>query len=138
VEDGAVAVNDPDHPDVVEGDDPAHRRRDAIEHVLQLDRLRRDLGDLGEHRRDRLGVDRLEPAGDQRHVFHSWISGWKGAAVRFSMLHMAVAIGTNFSGAREAAATARGGARNRLRYSALITPHQASLEAARAAWPMAQ
>ena len=48
--DRPVALDDPDHPHVVERDHPANGSRDAVEDVLQLERLRGDLGDLDQDR----------------------------------------------------------------------------------------
>jgi len=48
VEDGVVPVDETDHAHVVEGDELADGGRDPVEHVLELQGLRGDLGDLGQ------------------------------------------------------------------------------------------
>ncbi len=56
VEHRAVAVDDAHHAHVVERDDRADRRGDPLEDVLELERLRRGLGDLGERANDGVPV----------------------------------------------------------------------------------
>ena len=47
--DRPLAVEDPDDTHVVERDNPAHGGRDPVEDLLELERLRGGLGDLGKN-----------------------------------------------------------------------------------------
>src|SRR5881628_2921412 len=56
VEDHVLAVDDPDHPHLVEGDDPLNGGAHTVEDLAELDRLRGDLGDLGENAGNQLSI----------------------------------------------------------------------------------